>query len=81
LFSASKVTKQKCTVPTEERQLAAIMFTDMVGYSALSQKDEALALEEHRRIVREVLARFQGIRASLNSLGASDSAVKRRFLL
>ena len=50
-------------MPTEERQLAAIMFTDMVGYSALAQKDEALALElleEHRRIVREILARFHG---------------------
>ena len=50
-------------MPTEERQLAAIMFTDMVGYSALSQKDEALALElleEHRQIVREILARFHG---------------------
>jgi adenylate cyclase len=50
-------------MPIEERQLAAIMFTDMVDYSALSQKDEALALElleEHRRILREVLARFHG---------------------
>ena len=50
-------------MPTEERQLAAIMFTDMVGYSALTQRDEALAfelLEEHRRIVREVLAHFHG---------------------
>ena len=28
---------------TEERQLAAIMFTDMVGYSAMAQRDEALA--------------------------------------
>src|ERR1041385_1665092 len=64
LFFAAKVTKQKSAMPIEERQLAAIMFTDMVDYSALSQKDEALALElleEHRRILREVLARFHGI--------------------
>ncbi len=50
-------------MPTEERQLAAIVFTDMVGYSAMAQRDEALALElleEHRRIVREVIVRFHG---------------------
>ena len=28
---------------TEQRKLAAIMFTDMVGYSALSQRDASLA--------------------------------------
>ncbi len=47
----------------EQRRLAAIMFTDMVGYSALSQRDEALALqllEEHRRLVREIVARNGG---------------------
>src|SRR5919204_1535456 len=48
----------------EQRKLAAIMFTDMVGYSALSQSDEKLAqelLEEHREILREIFPRFNGI--------------------
>lgn len=43
----------------EQRKLAANMFTDMVSYSALSQRDEALALEmleEHRAIVRGILS-------------------------
>src|SRR5438046_2532735 len=47
----------------EQRKLAAIMFTDMVGYSALSQRDEKLAqelLEEHRRVLREIFPRFNG---------------------
>src|SRR5215831_3602922 len=48
---------------TEQRKLAAIMFTDMVGYSALSQRDDKLALElleEHRRSLREIFPRFHG---------------------
>src|SRR5438874_4846147 len=39
------------------------MFTDMVGYSALSQRDDRLALElleEHRRLLREIFPRFNG---------------------
>jgi adenylate cyclase len=48
---------------TEHRKLAAIMFTDMVGYSALSQRNEKLAqelLEEHRALLRPLFARFNG---------------------
>jgi adenylate cyclase len=48
---------------TEQRKLAAIMFTDMVGYSALAQRDDKLALElleEHRRLLREIFPRFNG---------------------
>ena len=48
---------------TEHRKLAAIMFTDMVGYSALAQRNEALALElleEHRRILRALLPSHHG---------------------
>ena len=51
------------TESTEERKLAAIMFTDMVGYSALAQRDDKVALElleEHRRLLREIFPRFHG---------------------
>jgi adenylate cyclase len=46
-----------------ERRLAAIMFTDMVGYTALGQRNESLSLalvEEQRKVVRPVLARHNG---------------------
>jgi serine/threonine protein kinase/TolB-like protein len=42
-------------IKDEQRKLAAIMFTDMVGYCAITQKNESLALElleEHRQILR-----------------------------
>jgi len=47
----------------EERRLAAIMFTDMVGYTLASEKDEPKAmamLDEQRYIVRSQLARHNG---------------------
>jgi TolB-like protein/class 3 adenylate cyclase/Flp pilus assembly protein TadD len=46
-----------------QRKLAAIMFTDMVGYSALSQTNESLALsllEEYRRILRQIFPKHNG---------------------
>ncbi len=47
----------------DQRKLTAIVFTDMVGFSLLSQRDERLALkmlEEHRGIVRGVLPSHGG---------------------
>ncbi|MDE1853447.1 MAG: adenylate/guanylate cyclase domain-containing protein [Thaumarchaeota archaeon] len=46
-----------------ERRLVAIMFTDMVGYTALGQRNESLSLalvEEQRKIIRPILARHNG---------------------
>ena len=50
-------------MPDGERRLAAIMFTDMVGYTALGQRNESLSLalvEEQRRLIRPILARHNG---------------------
>jgi TolB-like protein/class 3 adenylate cyclase/Tfp pilus assembly protein PilF len=45
------------------RKLAAILFTDIVGYSSRAEADERLTLElleEHRRLVRPILQRHNG---------------------
>ena len=46
-----------------QRRLAAIMFTDMVGYTALGQRNESLSLalvEEQRKVIRPILSRHNG---------------------
>lgn len=51
------------TADGTERKLAAIMFTDMVGYSALAQRNEALALDllaEHQRQLRPIFLQHGG---------------------
>ena len=46
-----------------ERRLAAIMFTDIVGYTALMAESEAKGLrvrERHRALVRPLVERYHG---------------------
>src|SRR5437868_14185520 len=57
-----EVTTQMAIEGLEERKLASIMFTDMVGY-ALAQRDERMALElleEHRALLRPAFLKHQG---------------------
>ncbi|HUK79880.1 MAG TPA: AAA family ATPase [Nitrososphaerales archaeon] len=47
----------------EERRLAAIMFTDLVGYTAITQANEAAALtllQEHAKMLRPIFAKHNG---------------------
>ena len=47
----------------QSRKLAAIMFTDIVGYTAIMQKDEQGALtmiERHRKVLEEAALKFNG---------------------
>jgi adenylate cyclase len=50
-------------VAGSRRRLAAIMFSDVVGYTAMTQSNEKLALdvlEDHRRLLRPVFAKHMG---------------------
>jgi class 3 adenylate cyclase/pimeloyl-ACP methyl ester carboxylesterase len=47
----------------EERRLLAILFTDVVGYTALTERDEARAVrvrDRHRELVKTLVAQFDG---------------------
>ena len=66
----------------EQRKLAAIMFTDMVGYSALSQRNDKLALElleEHRGLLREIFARFNGTKRLFYRAEAAQCLIRLRL--
>jgi class 3 adenylate cyclase/pimeloyl-ACP methyl ester carboxylesterase len=46
-----------------ERRLAAIMFTDLVGYTSLTERDEgraARARDRHRSLLRPLVEQFEG---------------------
>ena len=49
--------------PSQSHQLAAIMFTDIVGYTALMGEDEDKAfelLEKNRLVQRPIIEKFEG---------------------
>ena len=51
------------TEAADQRQLLAIMFTDVVGYTALTERDEAAAVrarEQHRELVETLVHQFDG---------------------
>ncbi|MDX1285829.1 MAG: adenylate/guanylate cyclase domain-containing protein, partial [Draconibacterium sp.] len=48
---------------TERRQLAAIMFTDIQGYTSLMHKDEEQAIKirnKHRKVFKEITEKYNG---------------------
>ena len=50
-------------MPNSTRQLAAIMFTDIVGYTAMMQDDEGLAIslvKRHREVLEKYVKLHQG---------------------
>lgn len=47
----------------QERRLAAIMFTDIVGYTAMMQRDEELGIEtrnRHRQVFNQATKKYKG---------------------
>jgi len=62
-LSCDSILDRKETLSQGERRLAAIMYTDMVGYTALGQRDESLSLamvEAQQKVLAPVLTRHNG---------------------
>ncbi len=49
---------------SQKRGLSAIMFTDMVGYTTITERDENKALrllEEHRSLLKGIFPKYEGV--------------------
>ena len=69
---------------TETRRLAAIMFTDMVGFSRQMDADEARMLrllEVHNQIIQQAVAEHQGHIIKTAGDGFRWDGLKRRLPL
>ncbi len=65
--------------PGSERRLAAILFTDIVGSTAVTARSESAGLElrdRHRELVRTQVTRYHG--RFIEAPG--DSALRKRYL-
>src|SRR5205823_9940020 len=64
-MQSTQLTASSTTAGAENpsRRLAASMFTDMVGYTAMAQRDESRALEllrEHGQLLRPLFTKYCG---------------------
>jgi adenylate cyclase len=72
LLITRKDTDQLSKEEMEERKLAAIMFTDIVGFTALAQADEPRSLqvlERHDRLLKPLFPKYRG--RAVKSIGDS----------
>ena len=62
-----------------DRRLVAVMFTDMVGYTALMQTDERLALEKRNRYVRALESHHAARGGTIVQMGIRGAPVTIPF--
>ena len=63
LFSPASIEASQEVEESGQRKIAVIMFTDIVGYTALAQTDESHALgvlERHNRLLRPFFTKYHG---------------------
>ena len=61
---------------TQQRKLAAIMFTDIVGYTAMMQEDQTRAIrtvKRHQEVFEELAARYRGEVLGWQDPGVGDA--------